>query len=132
VRPEVIVHHRAQAEAVLRAAGDMAVDIQLRSAPGAAGYAGVAYLKALGDAAGHELLIDCGDDAGQVMAALRAGCGKLVFAGRAEAGQRLGEMAGRRHAALRGLSDQAPPCLALPADDDGARVRPWLEQLRDR
>ncbi|NJO37495.1 MAG: hypothetical protein HC871_07600, partial [Rhizobiales bacterium] len=96
----MIVHHAAQAEAVLRAVGEAGVDVQLRSAPGAADFAGVGYLKALGDAVGHDLLIDCGDDAGLVMAALRAGCCKLVFSGRGEDGRRLRQMAARQHAAL--------------------------------
>ncbi|MEZ5933424.1 MAG: hypothetical protein R3F54_16020 [Alphaproteobacteria bacterium] len=132
MRPEVIVHHLAQAEAVLLAAGEAGVDVQLRSAPGAAGYAGVGYLKALGETVGHELLIDCGDDAGVVMAALRAGCNKLMFTGKADERQRLGEMAERQDAALQGPSDPAPPSLALLPDEDGSSVRPWLEALHDR
>lgn len=126
MRPSVIVHHLAQAKAVLRAAGDGGIDIQLRSAPGAAAFAGVDYLKALGDAVDHELLIDCGDDAGLVMAALRTGCKKLVFSGSSDQQHRLSQMAGQSGALLRGPMDPAPPCLALSPDDDGDAIHAWL------
>ena len=76
-----MVHHLEQARAALAAAAELGCAIELRSAPGAAGYAGVGYLKALGDEVGHELLVDCGDDAGLVMAALRTGCRRIAFSG---------------------------------------------------
>ena len=78
-----MVHHLEQARAALAAAAELGCAIELRSAPGAAGYAGVGYLKALGDEVGHELLVDCGDDAGLVMAALRTGCRRIAFSGSA-------------------------------------------------
>src|SRR5690606_22158447 len=59
----VVVHHLEQARAALRATAEAGCAIELQSAPGAAGYAGVGYLKALGDQAGRELWIDCDDDA---------------------------------------------------------------------
>jgi hypothetical protein len=62
--PQVVVHDRVQAEAALAAAAELGCAIWLRSAPDAAGYAGVGYLKALGDLVGHEIVVDCGDDAG--------------------------------------------------------------------
>ena len=68
----MVVHDLAQARAALAEAAGRGRAIQLRSAPDAAAYAGVGYLQALGAAAGHELLIDCGDDPGLVMAALRS------------------------------------------------------------
>jgi hypothetical protein len=118
---EVVVHHREQARAALAAAGDLGRAIQLRSAPGAAHYAGVGYLKALGDALGHELLIDCGDDAGVVMAALRTGCRQLVFSGSAELAKRLADIAAQHGAALR--HETAPPdVLPLEVNDDPERV----------
>ena len=74
-----MVHHLEQARAALAAAAEAGCAIELRSAPGAAGYAGVGYLKALGEQAGQELVIDCGEDAGLAMAALRTGCRRLAF-----------------------------------------------------
>ena len=100
--------------------------IRLRSAPDAAAYAGVGYLRALGEAAGHELLIDCGDDAGLVMAALRTGCRRLAFSGPAAVSQRLAEMAAQVGAWYR-HEGQAPGVLCLSPDDDArSRCRAWL------
>lgn len=124
--PEVIIHDLPQAKAALRAAHDLGLEIRLRSAPGAAGYAGIGYLHALGEAAGHPLLIDCDDDPGLVMAALRTGCQQLVFAGASDIERRLSEMAERHGATIRGPSDRQPPCLALSPADDDRLIRSWL------
>jgi acyl-CoA reductase-like NAD-dependent aldehyde dehydrogenase len=91
--PQAVVHDLAQARAALAAAAAGGRRIQLRSAPDAAAYAGIGYLQALGAAVGHELLIDCGDDAGLVMAALRSGCRKLVFTGSSATAAKLADMA---------------------------------------
>lgn len=128
VRPEVVVHHLGQSKTALCAANRLGVDIQLRSALGAAGSVGVGYLQALGEAIGHELVIDCSDDAGLVMAALRTGCRTLIFSGSDEEQRRLEQMAGRVGATLRGPADRSPPCLVLsPDDDDDGVVSSWLE-----
>jgi acyl-CoA reductase-like NAD-dependent aldehyde dehydrogenase len=98
--PQVVVHDLEQARAALAAAAGCGRVLQLRSAPDAAAYAGIGYLQALGAAAGHELLIDCGDDAGLVMAALRSGCRKLVFTGSRASAAKLADMAAEVGAAL--------------------------------
>jgi hypothetical protein len=116
-----VVHHLEQARAALAAAAEADCAIQLRSAPGAAGYAGVGYLQALGEQAGHELLIDCGDDAGLVMAALRTGCRRLVFSGSEEIWRGLHDMAGQLGAELVGEA-HAPEILVLQPDDDAAAL----------
>ncbi|MGI9419240.1 MAG: hypothetical protein ACR2RA_15530 [Geminicoccaceae bacterium] len=127
MRPEVIVHHLAQAKAALAAADDAGFAIQLRSAAGAATAAGVGYLRALGEAAGHELLIDCGDDAGLVMAALRSGCRKLLFSGSEDERKRLGQMAERVGAVLVVSAALPDDRLALSPDDAAAdALRTWL------
>jgi hypothetical protein len=124
--PQVVVHDRAQAEAALAAAAEVGREIWLRSAPDAAGYAGVGYLKALGDAVGHEMVVDCGDDAGLAMAALRTGCRRLAFSGPAAVSQRLAEMAAEVGAWYR-HEPQAPDVLCLSPDDDArSRCRAWL------
>ena len=118
-----MVHHLDQARAALAAAAEIGCAIELRSAPGAAGYAGVGYLKALGDEAAHELLIDCGGDAGLVMAALRTGCRRIAFSGTAELGRRLTDMAEQLGATLV-VEAQAPEVVTLqPEDDAGAVLR---------
>jgi hypothetical protein len=116
-----VVHHLEQARAALAAAAELGCAIELRSAPGAAGYAGVGYLKALGDEVGHEPLIDCGDDAGLVMAALRTGCRRIAFSGSDELGQRLGDMAAQLGAVLV-VEAQAPEVLMLQPEDDTAAI----------
>jgi hypothetical protein len=124
--PQVVVHDRAQAEAALAAAEELGCAIWLRSAPDAAAYAGVGYLKALGDALGHEIVVDCGDDAGLVMAALRTGCRRLAFSGPTAVSQRLAEMAAELGAWYR-YEAQPPPVLWLSPDDDArSQCRPWL------
>lgn len=123
--PEIVVHDLEQARAVLRSAGDWAVKVQLRSAPGAAAYAGVGYLHALGEASGQMLLIDCGDDAGLTMAAMRAGCRKLEFSGSDDLHSRLQQMVELLGGRVHGPACPPPPRLVLSPDDDGD-VRTWL------
>jgi hypothetical protein len=125
-----VVHHLEQARSALAAAAELGCAIELRSGPGAAGYAGVGYLKALGDEVGHELLIDCGDDAGLVMATLRTGCRRLVFSGSEQIRRRLEDMAVQLGADLLGEAG-APEMLILQPEDDAAalvrsRLRPAL------
>lgn len=87
----VVVHDLEGARAAL-AADPTAV---LVSAPGAAAFWGVGFLAALERELGHPLIIDCGDDAGVAMAALRAGCRDLLFTGREDVAERLASMAGK-------------------------------------
>jgi hypothetical protein len=130
--PQVVVHDRAQAEGALAAAEELGCAIWLRSAPDAAAYAGVGYLKALGDALGHEILVDCGDDAGLVMAALRTGCRRLAFSGPAAVSQRLAEMAVEVGAWYRHEA-KAPQLLCLSPDDDArSRCGAWLLDRRGK
>jgi hypothetical protein len=116
-----VVHYLEQARAALAAAAAAGGAIQLRSAPGAAGYAGVGYLKALGEHVGHELLIDCGDDAGLIMAALRTGCRRLVFSGSEEVRRPLADMAEQLGAELVAEA-HAPEVLILQPEDDVTAV----------
>ena len=128
--PEIIVHHLEQARAVLAAAQAAGRDVQLRSAPDASAYAGVGYLHALGEAVGHALLIDCHDDAGLVMAAMRTGCRKIVFCGDTGIHQRLVDMAEQEGATVRRETTPNRFCLTLSPDDDGdERTRQWLNGL---
>jgi fructose/tagatose bisphosphate aldolase len=121
-----VVHHLEQARAALAAAAEAGCPIQLRSAPGAAGYAGVGYLKALGQQAGQDLVIDCGNDAGLVMAALRTGCRRLVFAGSEEMRRRLGEMAEQLGAELIAAAPDPETLVLQPEDDAAALLRSRL------
>lgn len=124
--PQVIVHNRTQAEGALAGSQEAGREIWLRSAPDAAAYAGVGYLKALGDLVGHEIVVDCGQDAGLVMAALRTGCRRLAFSGPAALSERLADMAAQVGAWYR-HEPQVPNVLHLsPKDDARSQCRAWL------
>jgi len=129
---KIAVHDLDQARAALDAAEEAGAPVRLRSAPDAAGYAGVGYLKALGDEVGHELVIDCGDDAGLVMAALREGCRKLVFSGSEEIARKLADMAGQLGAELRHETAPAAAMVLSPEADARAAVLAWLRSADER
>ena len=81
----VIFHDLADARAALADARENHTTITLQTAPGAAAYAGVGYLMAVIEQAGADrcaAVIDCGEDAGLALAALRTGWKKLLFSGR--------------------------------------------------
>lgn len=132
MQAEVIVHNVEQARSVLSAAKELGgAVVQLRSAPGAAAYAGVGYLFALGKAVNHELIIDVHDDAAIAMAALRAGCRKIQFSGSARKRQALTEMAHQLDARIINEPAQNRHCLMLSADDDAGEItRNWLHKLQ--
>lgn len=78
-RKIVAVRHREEALAALardtgRAATLLATHTTTR-------FVGVGYLKALEDEIGRPILVDCGDEAGLLLAGLRAGLKRLVFTG---------------------------------------------------
>jgi hypothetical protein len=123
---QVIVHDLRQARDALGTAADLGVPIRLRSAPGAAAYVGVGYLHALGQAVEHEILVDCGDDAGLVMAALRTGCVELVFSGSAETFARLADMADQLGATIRHETERVSALRLQPDDDARTRCLTWL------
>jgi hypothetical protein len=75
--------------------------VTLATAPGLAHFAGVGYWRAVEAALGRSIVIDCGEDAGLAMAALRAGCRDLLFTGDAALAARLADMAGQLGATLR-------------------------------
>ncbi|HEX6144607.1 MAG TPA: class I fructose-bisphosphate aldolase [Geminicoccaceae bacterium] len=125
---QVTVHHLEQARAVVEVARELGVEVELRSAPDAAAYAGVGYLHALEALVGRGLLVDCGDDAGLVMAGLRTGCRKLAYTGPLELFQRLADMAGQVGAVLR-HEPGVPEVVALEPDDDRARILSRLSRL---
>ncbi|HEV8014294.1 MAG TPA: class II fructose-bisphosphate aldolase [Stellaceae bacterium] len=90
MRREIVIHSLDHARAALAAAGARGVPVILASAPGAALQTGPAWFKAVIDQAREEhpgvavtAILDCGDQPGAVMAALRVGLTHLRFAGAA-------------------------------------------------
>ncbi|HEX5320644.1 MAG TPA: hypothetical protein VFW46_15880, partial [Stellaceae bacterium] len=101
-----------------RAAADANRPILLLSAPDAGVFAGPGWWSALVEAvreavprARFTAVLDCGDDAGAAMAAIRAGAEALVFTGRADAGERLAEIAGAT--GVRALQQRPAPEIDL-------------------
>ncbi len=119
----IIVHSLAEARAAVAAAAELGVPVTLASAPDAAGYLGALWFRELVQMASAErpevqvgALIDCGDQPGHVMAALRQGLKRIRFTGPKSTAETLGSLASRYDAeivtgALRAhdLIDQAKP-----------------------
>lgn len=133
----LIVHSLAHARAALAAAAALRRPVVVATAPGAAGYAGVAWFGELVAAAradhpGIDLtaVLDCGDAAGRVMEAIRwladPGRPRLVlrFTGDAALEPPLAEMA--EAAGLRLIRDLAPALDLAGLRDPEAACRAWL------
>ncbi len=127
----VIVHTLVQASAVLTAAAALGVRVTLLSAPGAASYLGGGYWKAMIDQAraGNPkadvlAVLDCGEHAGQALAALREGVEAVRFHGKPEAADRIADIARKSGAAL---VKRVPRALDLLDEaDPEAACRNWL------
>ncbi|MCH7795863.1 MAG: hypothetical protein IH900_12120 [Proteobacteria bacterium] len=119
----IIVHSLKEARAAVAVAAELGVPVTLASAPEAAGYLGalwfrelVAMARAERPEAEVDAVLDCGDQPGHVMAALRQGLKRLRFTGPKSTATTLRALAGRYDAeimtgALRAhdLMDQAEP-----------------------
>ena len=96
------MHSLAQAIAALKAAEYAARAVLLVSAPNAGGYVGPGWFKALTNAArqaapdaGCSTLLDCGDNVGATLAAIRAEVEGVIFTGRPDVARRLADIAGQ-------------------------------------
>jgi hypothetical protein len=119
--PVIIVHSLAHAVAALSAAAQAGRHITLASAPDAGISAGpgwfgtlVAAAREAVPAAQSTALIDCGDDAGAAMAAIRAGIEAIVFTGRADVAERLADIASQTGSRL--VTARPAPALDLEAE----------------
>lgn len=75
--------------------------VTLVSAPGLAAFAGPGYWRAVELELQRSVVLDCGDDAGLVLAALRAGCRDLLFTGPRALADKLADMAAQLGGRLR-------------------------------
>ena len=114
----VIVHSLEQARAALAAAHELRQTITLASAYGAGGYAGPLWFKSVVEAAAAEYpnvqvsaILDCADEAGTVLLALRHGLRQVRFTGHAAARKRL--MAIARELGAEIETGRAPAALDL-------------------
>lgn len=107
MRSEIIIHSLDQASAALAAAASLGAPAILASAPGAGAYAGPAWFKAVIETAAKAhpgvtaiAILDCGEEAGTALAALRLGLKHLRFSGNKAAGAKLAELASVQGATL--------------------------------
>ena len=122
---------------MLRAAADVGRPVTLLSAADAGIHAGAGWFAALVDAAGAAVpaarftaILDCADDPGAAMAAIRAGIAAIVFTGRDDVAERLVAIAAARGARL--LAERPSATLDLGAAffaDAGALHRQCAEAL---
>jgi pimeloyl-ACP methyl ester carboxylesterase len=119
--PVIIVHSLGHAVAALRAAAAAGRRVTLLSARGAGGYAGPGWFRGLVAAAREAVpearfsaLLDCGDEPGAALAALRSGVKGLIFTGRADVAERLADIARQRRARF----EPARPAAALDLGAD--------------
>ncbi|MFO1046841.1 MAG: hypothetical protein U1E52_02925 [Geminicoccaceae bacterium] len=99
----VRVHHLDGARRALAEAPDAL----LVTAPDIAHFAGVGFWRAVERELGCGIVLDCADDAGLVMAALREGLRDILFVGRADVADRLAAMAAAHGGRLRRSLDPA-------------------------
>ena len=132
--PVIIVHSLAHAVAALRAAARADRSVVLASAPEAGVYAGGGWFRALVEAAREAVpnaqftaLLDCGEEAGAALAAIRAEVDGLVFTGGTDVARRLADIA-RQHG-VRFETSRPATVLDLGADFFAAAER--LEQHCD-
>ena len=91
----VRIHDLEEARRAVEQARGAGAEPVLVSAPGSAAFAGVGYWQAVALTLGEPVVIDCGDDAGLVMGALRAGARDLLFSGPEAVAVKLDDMAGQ-------------------------------------
>jgi hypothetical protein len=123
--PVIIIHSLAQAIAALNVAARAGRAIVLASAPDAGGYVGPGWFGALIAAAREAVpearfsaLLDCGDNVGAALAAIRSEIEGVVFIGRADVAGRLADIA-RQHR-VRFETDRWATALDLGEDFFGS------------
>jgi len=129
--PVIVVHSLGHAIAALTAAARASSRVVLASAPGAGSYVGPGWFGALVAAAREAVpearfsaLLDCGDDVGAALAAIRSEIEGVVFTGRADAATRLADIASQHRVRL--IIDRPP--VALDLRDDFFATSEILEQ----
>ncbi|HIJ92351.1 MAG: hypothetical protein QF583_11430 [Rhodospirillales bacterium] len=135
--PRIIVHNLEQAKAALKVAGELAVAVTLISAPGAAAYLGAAVFRDMINGASrchpgvsHKAVLDCGDDPGLVLGALRHGIKAVRVDVGADVGARLADIAAQRGAII--LTDETPALDLIDSSDPLAACRAWLAAADQR
>ena len=133
--PPIIIHSLDQALAAAAAAEALGVPLHLRSALGGGGTVGVGWFAALADLLAQQhpsleamLVLDCADEAGTVLGAIRRGIKRIRFTGPAEVAARLQAIAVAEGAALD--DDPRPALDLLGVTDPEAACERWLAGRR--
>ncbi len=129
--PRIIVHNLEQAKAALKVADELAVTVTLISAPGGAAYLGATVFRDMVDeasrcypGASHQAVLDCGEDPGLVLGALRHGIKAVRVDVGAGLETRLTDIADQQNAII--LTDEAPALDLIDNSDPLAACRAWL------
>ena len=129
--PIVIVHSLDHALAAVQAAGALGTALTLMSAPGAAAGAGAPWFRevarqaaAAAPAVEVTAVIDCGDQPGLVLAALRDGAKRLRFSGRKSVAEKLAAIAKQQQAVL--LTGRLEALDLLDHPDPKTACRDWF------
>ena len=127
----IIVHSLEQATAALAAAEQFDRPVTLLSAPGAAAYIGatvfrdmIAAAAAAHPKARHRAVLDCGDDPGLAMGALRHGIKGVRIVNGKKIRDKLADIAGQRGAFV--YEDSPDTIDLLDMVDPLAACRAWL------
>ncbi len=127
----ILVHDLAQARTAAAAAAELGVAATLTTAPGAAAYLGAGWAGALNVVMAREfpqarvqLVLDCGAQAGHVLAALREGVALVRFTGRKVVAAKLAEIAAAQGAEL--LTGRLQALDLAQEADPAAACRHWL------
>jgi hypothetical protein len=107
VRKEITIRSIEDGRAALRAAREAGIAVTLASVPAAGCSAGPGWFAALTTILRSEFpevefdaVLDCADEPGAALGALRAGVKRVRFAGHREAAARLADIAGQRGAVV--------------------------------
>lgn len=129
--PAVIIHSLEHALAAVEAAGEIDRAVTLVSAPGAAGIVGAPwFLEVVRQAATTRpdvavtAVIDCGDQPGFALGALRAGAERLRFTGRKATAGKLAAIARQQGAVL--VTERIKALDLLDNADPRTACRFWL------
>jgi len=119
--PVIVIHSLAHAIGALNASVRTGCPIVLLSAADAGGYAGPGWFRALVEAAREavpdarfSVLLDCGEQAGAALAAIRAQIEGVIFRGREDVARRLADIARRYRVRLE--TTRPTPALDLGGD----------------
>lgn len=136
-RPTFVVHCIDDCRAVLRAAVETGTPVTVRSAPGAAAYLGAPAFRAMIETAHGEcpgadvrVVLDCGDEPGLALAAVRGGLDRVRVDLAADVRARVADIAAQCGAEL---DDDPAPALDLGTEaDPPSACRTWLTNTAER